>query len=192
MSFIETLWRGDNEEIPFKKTFSVVIRLPIFQLLFYCFVAGAPTGGNGKAIYPCISSRSRSDAGVYLDACITSRYLRKKLDEQGKWSGFYGIIIKSKAVNHGKQIIDWSMEAFMGKYSGLSGLERRYYLSGHRLMKWTIWYWHAFPILNWMVSAGYRMEIPLYLEELSENFCRKKGRKNSKPRPRSWRIYQSS
>lgn len=34
-----------------RRLFSVVITLYFSATMFYCFVAGAPTGGNGKVIY---------------------------------------------------------------------------------------------------------------------------------------------
>lgn len=50
-----------------RRLFSVVITLYFSATMFYCFVAGAPTGGNGKATYlVSAAGLADSDAGFCL------------------------------------------------------------------------------------------------------------------------------
>ena len=68
-----------------RRLFSVVITLYFSATMFYSFVAGAPTGGNGKAIYLVSAAGLAVLMPGFACGCLYYiRYLRKKLDEQGK------------------------------------------------------------------------------------------------------------
>lgn len=68
-----------------RRLFSVVIMLYFSATMFYCFVAGAPKGGNGKAIYLVSAAGLAVLMPGFACGCLYYiRYLRKKLDEQGK------------------------------------------------------------------------------------------------------------
>lgn len=68
-----------------RRLFSVVITLYFSATMFYCFVAGAPTGGNGKVIYLVSAAGQAVLMPGFACGCLYYiRYLRKKLDEQGK------------------------------------------------------------------------------------------------------------
>ena len=66
-----------------RRLFSVVITLYFSATMFYCFVAGAPTGG--KVIYLVSAAGLAVLMPGFACGCLYYiRYLRKKLDEQGK------------------------------------------------------------------------------------------------------------
>ena len=68
-----------------RRLFSVVITLYFSATMFYCFVAGAPAGGNGKVIYLVSAAGLAVLMPGFTCGCLYYiRYLRKKLDEQGK------------------------------------------------------------------------------------------------------------
>ena len=68
-----------------KGLFSVVITLYFSATMFYCFVAGAPTGGKGKVIYLVSAAGLSVLMPGFVSGCLYYiRYLRKKLDEQSK------------------------------------------------------------------------------------------------------------
>ena len=68
-----------------KILFSVMVTLYFSATMFYCFIAGAPSAGQGKMIYIV----SAAGLSILLPgfACGCVHYichLRKKLDEQGE------------------------------------------------------------------------------------------------------------
>ena len=68
-----------------KSFFSVAVTLYFTATMFYCFVAGAPAGGNGKVIYLVSAAGLAVLMPGFTCGChYYIRYLRKKLDEQGK------------------------------------------------------------------------------------------------------------
>ena len=68
-----------------KSFFSVAVTLYFSATMFYCFVAGAPAGGNGNVIYLVSAAGLAVLMPGFTCGCLYYiRYLRKKLDEQGK------------------------------------------------------------------------------------------------------------
>ena len=59
-----------------KSFFSVAVTLYFSATMFYCFVAGAPAGGNGKVIY--LVSAAGSDARFYLRMPLLHSISQKK------------------------------------------------------------------------------------------------------------------
>ena len=67
-----------------KVLFSVLITLYFSATMFYCFVAGAPSGGEGKMIYIVSAAGLSILFPGFACGCLHHiHHLRKKLDEQG-------------------------------------------------------------------------------------------------------------
>lgn len=80
----DTMERRDNEEI-FKKTFFCGNHALFFSYYVLLFCGRRPTGGNGKAIYLVSAAGLAVLMPGFACGCLYYiRYLRKKLDEQGK------------------------------------------------------------------------------------------------------------
>ena len=73
----------------FKILISVVITLYFSATMFYCFVAGTPDDGKGAVIYMMSAAGLSILFPAFTCGCIHYiLYLRKKMDERSKLSGF--------------------------------------------------------------------------------------------------------